>query len=199
MENTEVVNIHGKNYNTVALRISKFRKDHPIEEKWCVRTEIVASSEEIVVMKASIAIEGCIVGTGYAEEIRGSSNINTTSAMENCETSAIGRALAACGFAGEEYASANEVGDAIQGENDLKEAIEKNQALITLIKEGIETGDLKIASQTWFDDLDETAKRSLWVAPTRGGPFTTQERKVISSTEFREAKEWRVDDAIRQH
>ncbi len=205
METTGEVNIHGKNYKTVALRISEFRKDQPIEDRWCVRTEIVASTDEIVVMKASVAIEGCIVGTGYAEEIRGSSNINTTSALENCETSAIGRALAACGYAGEEYASADEVTSAIQSEQDLKDAIEKNQISITLIKEGIECGDLKIASETWFNDLDETAKRAIWVAPKRGGPFTTQERAVIASKEFREANDLDGDyeggthDAIRPH
>jgi hypothetical protein len=44
-----------------------------------------------------------------AEEIRGQGNVNKTSALENCETSAIGRALASLGLAGGEYASANEM------------------------------------------------------------------------------------------
>jgi hypothetical protein len=66
------------------------------------------------VMKAAVSFEGEITaGTGYAEEKRGSTQINKTSALENCETSAIGRALAAAGFGGTEYASANEVQNAI--------------------------------------------------------------------------------------
>jgi hypothetical protein len=41
-----------------------------------------------------------LIGTGYAEEVRGAGNVNRTSHVENCETSAIGRALANCGMAG---------------------------------------------------------------------------------------------------
>lgn len=63
-----------------------------------------------VVMKAIITGEdGAIIGSGFAEEIRGDGNVNKTSALENCETSAVGRALASIGLAGGEYASANEM------------------------------------------------------------------------------------------
>jgi hypothetical protein len=41
-----------------------------------------------------------LISTGYAEEVRGAGNVNRTSHVENCETSAIGRALANCGMAG---------------------------------------------------------------------------------------------------
>jgi hypothetical protein len=54
-----------------------------------------------------------LIATGHAEEYRKSSQINGTSALENCETSAIGRALAVAGFGGTEFASANEVQNAI--------------------------------------------------------------------------------------
>ena len=50
-----------------------------------------------------------IIGSGLAEEVRGSSNVNKTSAIENGETSAIGRALASCGLHGGEYASIQEL------------------------------------------------------------------------------------------
>jgi hypothetical protein len=43
---------------------------------------------------------GNMIATGYAEEVRGAGNVNRTSHVENCETSAIGRALANCGMAG---------------------------------------------------------------------------------------------------
>jgi len=117
------VKIHGKEYKTVALRVNEFRAERP---DWGIVTELVSADEEKVIMKASIiapsgyvAETGArfpdfVVGTGYAEERRTSSQINKTSALENCETSAIGRALAACGYAGTEYASANEVQNAIQ-------------------------------------------------------------------------------------
>ena len=57
---------------------------------------------------------GRVVATGHAHEERGSSNINKTSFVENCETSAIGRALAMLGIGIDtSIASANEVEDAI--------------------------------------------------------------------------------------
>jgi hypothetical protein len=113
------VNIHGKTYKTVALRVAEFRKEHP---DWELETQIHSVDDAVVIMKAIVArpaigaggeIQMLIVGTGYAEERRDSSQINKTSALENCETSAIGRALAACGYGGTEYASANEVENAI--------------------------------------------------------------------------------------
>lgn len=107
------VNIHGKEYKTVALRVSEFRHTHGLELG--IETEIVQSDDSLVVMKATIKDkESRVIGTGFAEEKRGATQINKTSALENCETSAIGRALAACGFGGTEYASANEVQNAIQ-------------------------------------------------------------------------------------
>jgi len=110
-----IVNIHGKQYKTVALRVNEFRETHP---DWGIVTEVIEADENIVIMRAAILNESeRIIGTGYAEEKRDSSMINKTSALENCETSAIGRALAACGYAGTEYASANEVENAISQQN----------------------------------------------------------------------------------
>lgn len=114
-----IVTIHGKEYRTVAYRVNEFRERFPLSEHWGILTEIVSADDERVVMKATIKHEDTVVGTGYAEEARASSAINRTSALENCETSAIGRALAACGLAGTEYASANEVEGAISSQDQL--------------------------------------------------------------------------------
>lgn len=113
---TGITNIRGKEYQTVALRVTKFRAD---KEDWSLTTEIVSRDADCVVMKATIANEqGRILATGHAEEYRKSSQVNKTSALENAETSAIGRALAAAGWGGTEFASANEVQNAIhQQEN----------------------------------------------------------------------------------
>lgn len=107
-----IVNIHGKEYQTVAYRVQKLREAHP---DWSIQTHLVARDDASVVMMASIMDDkDRVLGTGYAEEFRASSHINKTSALENAETSAIGRALAAAGYGGTEYASANEVQTAIQ-------------------------------------------------------------------------------------
>jgi hypothetical protein len=106
------VNIHGREYQTVAYRVQQFREQHP---DLSLVTEIVARDEECVVMLAKIGnAEGRLLATGHSEEYRKSSQINKTSALENAETSAIGRALAALGFGGTEFATANEVQNAIR-------------------------------------------------------------------------------------
>ncbi len=108
-----IVKIHGKEYLTVAKRVSNFRSNEKYQN-YSLETEVVELDDQKVVMKASISNEnGRVIATGHAEEKRASSMINKTSALENCETSAIGRALASLGFGGTEFASANEVENAI--------------------------------------------------------------------------------------
>jgi hypothetical protein len=106
-----IVNIHGKEYQTVALRVGRFREAH---KDFSLTTEIVSRDETCVVMKATITNEsGRVLATGHSEEYRASSQINRNSALENAETSAIGRALAALGLGGTEFASADEVANAM--------------------------------------------------------------------------------------
>lgn len=108
---TGIVDIRGKQYETVALRVQKFRAAHPDKS---LTTEMIVRDDECVVMRAIIADEaGRVLATGHSEEYRKASQINRTSALENAETSAIGRALAAYGFGGTEFATANEVANAI--------------------------------------------------------------------------------------
>ena len=112
-KDTGIVNIHGKEYKTVAKRVDEFRKKY--ESKMAIITSVVSIDEMTVVVKAEILDENQrVIATGFAEENRQASMINKTSALENCETSAIGRALANFGLAGGEYASADEVASAIQ-------------------------------------------------------------------------------------
>lgn len=110
------VNIHGKGYETVGYRVQKFREDTKYKD-YAILTHLVNRDDDTVVMKATI-LDGNdrAVATGYAEENRGATTINKTSALENCETSAVGRALAALGMGGTEYASADEVANAVQSE-----------------------------------------------------------------------------------
>ena len=102
----------GKKYTQVVHRMEAFRRTFGLELG--VDTEIAVHDGQRVVVKARILdIEGRTIGSGYAEEIRGQGHVNQTSALENAETSAIGRALASIGLAGGEYASANEM-DGVQ-------------------------------------------------------------------------------------
>lgn len=194
-----IVKIHNKEYKTVALRVNEMRSDS-IKKEWSIETELVHNNPELVIMKATIKNEAQrVMGTGWAEEIRGSSNINKTSALENCETSAIGRALAAIGLAGEEYASANEVSEAIikQKQNEVvehyvayMESVKAHWDEIVTIKEGLANMDnpelLSAAAATWYE-MTEESRKAIWKAPTKGGVFTLDEKALMSDDRFRAA------------
>lgn len=97
-----------KVYTQVVHRMQAFREHYGLEVG--VDTQLILDDGQRVVMKAIITDnQGMIIGSGFAEEIRGQGRVNETSAIENCETSAVGRALASIGLSGGEYASMNEM------------------------------------------------------------------------------------------
>lgn len=117
----DTVNIKGKDYVQVNDRVKAFRSVCP---GGVIETEMVYYEGGRVMFKATIKDQDDrILATGYAEEKEGSTMINKTSFIENCETSAVGRAL---GFAGigidGSMASAEEVATAIINQNALKNA-----------------------------------------------------------------------------
>lgn len=108
----------GKKYTEVAKRVEAFRTHFGLQ--YGITTNIIIDDGIRVLIKAQIydlSNPSVPVGEGYAEEIRGvghfekgdKRNINTAAAIENCETSAIGRALATLGLHGGQYASADEL------------------------------------------------------------------------------------------
>jgi hypothetical protein len=106
------MNIRGKEYMEVKDRVMVFRKNNP---EWAIITQIVENNEQTgsVIFKVTIEDEnGRIRGTGHAHEFKGdkTSMVNKTSHLENCETSAIGRALGSLGIGIESsYATYDEV------------------------------------------------------------------------------------------
>lgn len=114
-EGIRTTEIKGKSYAEVNQRIKAFRLVHP---SGCITTEIVSMENGAVTMKASVFDEqNHLLGTGFAQEKENSSFINKTSYIENCETSAIGRALGMCGYGVEvSVASAEEVQNAIHNQ-----------------------------------------------------------------------------------
>ena len=110
----KTTNIRGKQYVEVNERIKYFRQEEQYKN-WTIMSEFPALDSEQCVCKATIAdATGRVIATGHAHEVQGASNINKTSYVENCETSAIGRALAMLGIGIDtSIASANEVEDAI--------------------------------------------------------------------------------------
>jgi hypothetical protein len=86
-------------YEPVEVRLEKFIKDYPA---FRISTELEVVEASRYIVKAYLfknAEDGVAWATGYAEETVTSRGVNQTSALENCETSAIGRALANAGYA----------------------------------------------------------------------------------------------------
>jgi len=111
------INIKGKDYVMVNDRVMAFLQDHP---DWSITTRIIRADGDECLMVSEIMDEtGRIRSTGHAYERQDASMINKTSHVENCETSAVGRAL---GFLGigivESIASADEVAHAIHQQED---------------------------------------------------------------------------------
>lgn len=108
----KTTDIKGRQYAEVNQRIKAFRSVFP---EGSIATEIVSIKDGVCVMRATVYNEaGFILGTGTAYEEEEGSFINKTSYIENCETSAVGRALGMCGFGIDtSVASAEEVGNAI--------------------------------------------------------------------------------------
>jgi hypothetical protein len=82
-------------YVPVADRLDLFRKDHPA---WTLEAHLRFEGESILARAVISDETGRTIAVGHAEEVRGSTNVNRTSAVENCETSAWGRALANLGY-----------------------------------------------------------------------------------------------------
>ena len=98
----------GKKYLEVKYRVQILREKYGLNVG--INTEILHQDEKRVIVQAKIIdMSNRILGSGIAEELRGSNNVNTTSAIENGETSAIGRACSSLGLHGGEYASLNEM------------------------------------------------------------------------------------------
>ena len=87
-----------EDYETVEERLVKFWKDHPDGR---IDTTLVESTLQRFIVKASVfrtEVDAQAWTTGFAEETVSTRGVNSTSALENCETSAIGRALANAGY-----------------------------------------------------------------------------------------------------
>lgn len=120
-DNIRLTDIKGKGYAEVNQRIKAFRMVYP---NGTITTDIVKCENGIVLMKAqAVNEEGVVIGTGYAYEKENSTFINKTSYIENCETSAVGRALGMCGFGIDtSVASAEEVQNEINNQGEPQQA-----------------------------------------------------------------------------
>lgn len=122
----KTIDIKGKAYVTVNERIKAFRELFP---KYKLISRIIQFDEKRVVMAAEVINqEGVIVANGHAYEDCNSSYINKTSYLENCETSAWGRALANLGIGiDNDIHSADELKNAMEAQEELPRPITQQE------------------------------------------------------------------------
>ena len=132
------IDLKGKNYAMVAERVTAFRKLFP---EGFIKTEIVSHDGQTVVMQSIAGYYDngvpVILSTGLAQEVKGFGMVNKTSYIENCETSAVGRALGfmSIGENGGGICSAEELTNAIVAQKQMDE-VEKMAARSPLPEDG---------------------------------------------------------------
>jgi len=105
------IKIHSNEYATVGLRVGILRRNLGTDAT--IKSELLFHDDKKVIVRSELWIDGKLISTGLAEELRSSSRINQLSATEVADTSAVGRALAMAGLTNDKIASASEVSNAI--------------------------------------------------------------------------------------
>lgn len=169
----KTTNIKGKEYVEVNERIKYFRTAEEYKG-WSINTELVDFNSESCIMRAEIRDDQWVLrATGYAQEDKSSSYINKTSYVENCETSAWGRALANLGIGIDtSIASSNEVAMAVAKQNTPKKTTATKTATkeSTLFEKAVEKLTEK-PTQEYYDQIMSKA----------GDKFTAAEKKKLQA------------------
>lgn len=134
--------VQGKDYVPVNERVKAFRMLCP---DGVIETELVKYEDANIIMKATIKVNGEVRATGFGKEVEGSSTINRSSALENCETSAVGRALGFLGIGIDtSIASAEETETAqlFQEGNNLATPTEKAGLIASCNSKGMDINEL---------------------------------------------------------
>ena len=154
------VDIKGKMYSLVNDRVLAFRELYP---DGVIESDILSMNNGVVVIKATIRDGDKVIATGLAYEKEGSTYINKTSYIENCETSAVGRALGFLGIgADESICSAEELVNAVTnqavtpeeyGERAISRPTEKQKKFLNNLW-GKATEDEKAVIRSKYPDFD---------------------------------------------
>lgn len=166
-KNLKSVDIKGKKYVEVCEKVLGFRELYP---NGCISTDMLSNDNGVCIIQAKVFDEnGAQIGSGIAYEKENSSFINKTSYIENCETSAIGRALSSLGIGSQDsYASANEVENAIANQTQKKATT--NDTLYATLDEKkkyqeecskLKVDSIEILKQTGWQEGDKMTKEHL--------------------------------------
>ena len=132
----KTTNIKGKEYVTVNERILYLRDNFP---GFGIVTEITSQTDNCITMKASVINDKCVVvATGHAMEERSEDykKVNFTSHVENCETSAVGRALGIYGIG---------IDKSVASADEVELAISRQEKHVVKVKPKVEEGEIEEA------------------------------------------------------
>ena len=159
----ETIKIKGKDYITVNERVKEFRATHP---DWSIKTELIRFDENSVIIKAEVTDEnGNLKASGFAQEFRNdkTSMVNATNYVENCETSAVGRALGFLGIGIDtSIASADEVKRAIEQQEEMnKQSDSVNAQILQKAKACKNADEVLILYNENKDTIDESTRHEI--------------------------------------
>jgi len=195
--NLNTVNLKGKEYSMVASRLEIFRKHFGF--RYGIVEEILVDDGKRVLIQTRIYDRDkpeIPIGVGHAEEIRGSSLVNKTSAVENCSTSSLGRALAAAAaLHGGEMASVNEIEKAQNNEKNIEEKQtktddeikdksndqEKWQKITENYLRNIDEMKSQSMCMHWFNNNKDVLKNMKAIVPRMYGEIEEHYQKKLNS------------------
>lgn len=168
-ESIQTTDIKGKNYAEVNQRIKAFRMVYP---DGFISTDMASNDNGVCIFRAEVGYFDpeygrIVLATGTAYEKEGSTFINKTSYIENCETSAVGRALGMAGFGIDiSVASAEEVQNAMlqqkQGDIEAKKHEKLRPTDITAIKKRFTTKEQQENILQHFN-IDKWEEMEVWM------------------------------------
>jgi hypothetical protein len=195
--NLKTINLKGKEYSMVSSRLEIFRKHFGF--KYGIVEEILIDDGKRVVTKTCIVDRDnpeTPIGVGHAEEIRGSSLVNKTSAIENCMTSSLGRALAtAAALHGGEMASSDELEKANNNNKNIEEKQtktddenkdknndqEKWQKITENYLRNIDEMKSQSMCMHWFNNNKDVLKNMKTIVPRMYGEIEEHYQKKLNS------------------
>lgn len=198
-EKMKSVDIKGKSYMEVNQRIKAFRMVYP---QGTIETEMISNENGVCIFRANIYDDEKLLATGTAYEKENSTFINKTSYIENCETSAVGRALGMAGFGIDtSVASAEEVQNAINNQSTINTEEEAKALQITFgkyngktIGEIYELEDIKYLEWLFDKSKDDNIKKAVSILTGLVEMTPEETKKEINAMTIQETQKQRIKD-----
>lgn len=185
-----MLNLKGKDYAMVPERVTAFRKLYP---EGFITTEILSHDGTVVTMQARVGYiredgSRVILGTGLAQEVKGKGMVNSTSYIENCETSAVGRALGFLGLGinGGGICSAEELANAVVAQRQMQGEAPVKQ---TQAPAESEAPKAKTADQYRKEIIALAPKKGADIKAIVGADYKGKKWDQLSADELRDIKQ----------